>query len=386
MSATLPPDFTLLQVVPRLNGGGVERATLDMVVAVVRAGGRALVASYGGPMEAELVALGGQLVRLPVHARDPLSILANAGKLARVIRDEGVSLVHVRSRAPAFSAIRAARRAGVPVVATYHGIYSDRSSWKRWYNGVMTRGDLVIANSGFTRDHILGRHAVEPDRIVVVPEGIDTARFDPMAVSPGRIDALRAAWSLAPDDRRHVILCAARLTPWKGQLTAIEAFAARPRRENAVMILAGLGVSAAYADALRLRAEALGVGRTVKVVGQADDMPAALLVADLVLAPSREAESFGRTVVEAAAMGRPVVASDLGAHRETLRDGETGWLAPPRDAAAWTRAIDKALAASVTDRETMGRAARHRATALYSLETMISETFAIYRRLAATAK
>ncbi len=373
MPPTLPPGFTLLQVTPRLVGGGVERATLDMAGAVNRAGFRSIVASWGG---ADADELEGEFVRLPVHSRNPAVMLANVGRLAKLIQKEGVSLVHVRSRAPAFSAIAAARRAGVPVVATYHGIYSAASPLKRWYNGVMTRGDLVIANSDFTLEHILGQHPVAPERIVVVPEGIDTARFDPAAVSPERIAAVRAAWGLAPDDRRRVLLCAARLTAWKGQGTAIQAFAARARRENAVLVLAGREESATYAAALRALAAGLGVGNAVVFPGPVLDMPAALLAADVVLAPSTKAESFGRSAVEAAAMGRPVVASAIGAHLETVEDGVTGWLVPPGELAAWTRAIDAALSMPANP-----EASRDRAVSRYSLEAMVNSTFEVYRRL-----
>ena len=142
--ATLPPNFTLLQVVPRLDAGGVERTTVDISRAVVAAGGRSLVASEGGRLEDELAEGGGELIRLPVASKNPLTIWSNTGRLKRLIRAEGVSLVHVRSRAPAFSALRAARRAGVPSVSTYHGVYNARSDLKRWYNGVMTRADHVI--------------------------------------------------------------------------------------------------------------------------------------------------------------------------------------------------------------------------------------------------
>ncbi len=167
----LPAKFTLLQVTPALESGGVEALTVDMSSAAVRAGARSLVASRGGRMEAALAQGGGALIRLPVDSRNPLTMLANAVRLRRLIRDEAVSLVHVRSRAPAFSAIRAARRAGVPVVATYHGIYSAGSSAKRWYNGVMTRGDAVIANSAFTRDHIAAEHGLAPEKIDRHPRG-----------------------------------------------------------------------------------------------------------------------------------------------------------------------------------------------------------------------
>jgi glycosyltransferase involved in cell wall biosynthesis len=376
VSPTLPPGFTLLQVTPRLVGGGVERATLDMAAAVTEAGFRSIVATWDG---GDVDELDGEFVRLPVHSRNPVVMLANVRRLTRLIREERVSLVHVRSRAPAFSAIAAARRAGVPAVATYHGIYSAASPLKRWYNGVMTRGDLVIANSNFTRDHILDEHSVPPDLVVVVPEGIDTAWFDPAAVSVERIAAVRAAWGLAADDRRRVLLCAARLTAWKGQGTAIQAFAARARRENAVLILAGREESATYATALRALAAELGVAKSVVFVGPTLDMPAALLAADIVLAPSTKAESFGRVVVEAMAMGRPVVASAIGAHLGTVEDGVSGWLVPPDDPAAWTRAMDAALAMPAS-----AEASRDRAVSLYGLDAMVEGTFEVYRRLLET--
>ncbi len=370
MPPILPPGFTLLQVTPRLAGGGVERATLDMAEAVTATGYRSIIAAHGGGDAP------GEVVDLPVHSRNPATMVANVGRLARLIRQRGVSLVHVRSRAPAFSAIAAARRVGVPVVATYHGIYSAGSPLKRWYNSVMTRGDLVIANSNFTRDHILSEHRVAPERVVVVPEGIDTARFDPAAVSPERVAAIRAGWGLAPDDRRRVLLCAARLTAWKGQGLAIQAFAARVRRENAVLVLVGREDSATYATALRGLAAKSGVAGSVVFAGPTADMPAALLAADLVLAPSTRAESFGRAVVEAAAMGRPVVASAIGAHLETVEHAVTGWLVPPGDIAAWTRTIDAALASGFD-----GDVLRRRAIVRYSLDAMVDRTFEVYRRL-----
>ena len=195
-----------------------------------------------------------------------------------------------------------------------------------------------------------------------------------------RVAAVRRAWGLAHDDRRRIILCAARLTSWKGQGTAIEALARRSR-DNAILILAGLEDSETYADALRRLAVERGVADMVRLVGQIDDMPAALLTADIVLAPSLQAESFGRSVVEAAAMGRPVIASAIGAHLETVVDGETGWLAPPNDPAAWARTLDAALATPPDIIGDMGRRARDRAVSRFSLDAMVEATFAVYRRL-----
>jgi glycosyltransferase involved in cell wall biosynthesis len=371
----LPDRFTLLQVTPALDAGGVEQATLDMAGAVARLGRRSLVASRGGWLEARLAARGGELVRLPLHARDPVSLAANAARLAAVVIQEKVSLIHVRSRAPAFSALLAAWATRAPMVATYHGIYSARSGLKRWYNAVMTRGDAVIANSDFTRRHIVAEHGIDPDRIDLVPEGVDMDRFDPSAVSARRVAAMRASWGLAPDEARVVILLAARLTGWKGHKILAEAFQRLPNQDRAVLVITNAKDGSPLAMSLATACP------SARLTGDCTDMPAAFLAADLVAAPSTKAESFGRSVVEAGAMSRPVLASAVGAHTETIVPGETGWLAPPGDVAAWTAALDFALSTPSERRLSMGRAARERAVRLYSLTTMYARTFAIYRRV-----
>jgi glycosyltransferase involved in cell wall biosynthesis len=346
-----------------------------MAGAVARLGRRSLVASRGGRLEGALAERGGELIRLPVHARDPISIAANGARLTSVVRREKASLIHVRSRAPAFSAWLAARATGAPMVATYHGIYSARSGLKRWYNAIMTRGDAVIANSDFTRRHIVAEHGIDPDRIALVPEGVDIDRFDPDAVSPGRVAAIREAWGLAPDDGRTVILMAARLTGWKGHSILAEAFERLPNRDGAVLVMTNA------TDGSPLAMSLAAACPSARLVGECSDMPAAFLAAHLVAAPSTQAESFGRSVVEAGAMGRPVLASALGAHAETIAVGETGWLAAPGHIAAWTAALDTALSAPPERRAAMGEAARARATRLYSLPAMYAATFAVYRRV-----
>jgi glycosyltransferase involved in cell wall biosynthesis len=383
VGAPLPAGFVLLQITPRLEGGGVEAVTLDVSRAVAAAGGRSLVASQGGALEEQLAKGGGELIPLPVHAKDPLALATNAWRLERLIRRESVSLVHVRSRAPAFSALWAGRMARVPVIATYHGIYAARSALKRWYNGVMTRGDLVIANSAFTRRHILDQHSVDPARVAVAPEGIDTRRFDPTQVSRERVAAQRAAWGLSPEAKEPVILQAARLTGWKGQRLAIAALARMDRHQGAVLILAGKPESAREMESLQALAAQAGLADRVRLAGALTDMPAAYRAADLVIAPSTAPESFGRGVVEACAMGRLVLASPLGATGETILDGETGWLVEAGDPDAWTRAISAALDLMPQARGEIGARARARVERLYSLEAMEEAHFAIYRRMTA---
>lgn len=359
----------------------MERVTIDTARAVIAAGGRSLVASAGGRLERELAVAGGELARLPMHTRNPVVMVDNAMRLAQLIRDEGISLVHVRSRAPAFSAIRAARSVGIPVVATYHGIYQARLPLKRWYNAVMTRSDLTIANSIFTRDHIITEHGLKSDQIAVAPEGIDTEVFDPSGVSPERMAVVRAAWGLDASHQGPFLLLAARLTGWKGQEMMIEAMSRLTATPDAVLILAGKAEKAGEVAALRAEARRAGVGGRVRIVGAVDDMPAAYALADLVVAPSILPESFGRGVAEAGAMARPVIASPLGGPAETIVHDRTGWLVPAGDVGAWARAIDAALALGPDARVRIGRAARDRVTEHYSLRAMAAATFAVYRRV-----
>jgi glycosyltransferase involved in cell wall biosynthesis len=244
----------------------------------------------------------------------------------------------------------------------------------------MTRGDLTIANSLFTRDHVLAEHRLDPARLAVAPEGIDIGRFDPARVGPERIAAVREAWGLAADDRRPILLLAARLTGWKGQGVMIEAMARLAGAAGPWLILAGRPRGPQDAQALQAAASRAGVAGRVRLAGPVDDMPAALAAADVVVAPSTLPESFGRTVVEAAAMARPVIASPLGGPAETIVQGVTGWLAPAGDARAWAAAVDLALATPPGERVRMGAAARERAVRLYSLEAMTAATFAVYRR------
>jgi glycosyltransferase involved in cell wall biosynthesis len=380
----LPPDFTLLQVVPRLETGGAEQTTLDVAAAVRAAGRQVVVASMGGRMQSQLLASGAELERMTVHSKNPLVMLGNALRLAGLIRRRKVSLVHVRSRAPAFSAVLAARLTGAPVIATYHGVYNAKSGLKRWYNGVMTRGEVVIANSEFTRLHVIAQHQVDPEKVVAIPRGVDIARFDPAAVSAERKAALAAAWGLDADDRRVRILLAGRLTRWKGQALAIEAAAALKARGVTDFLMIFAGDSQGRAGYLAELEAAIGdkdLGDQVRIVGHCADMPTAYALCDLAIAPSLDPEAFGRTAVEPQVMGVPVIAADHGATRETVVPGETGWLVRPGDAEAWAEALQAAIALGPEGRALMGAAAADRSRRLYSVEAMCAATLKVYAQV-----
>lgn len=387
--STLPPHFTLLQVTPELETGGAEQTTVDIARAVAQAGGKALVASRGGRMAPALADAGGVMIEMPVHSKNPLRLFDNAIRLIGVIRGEGVSLVHARSRAPAFSALWAAKATGTPFVATYHGVYNASGRLKRWYNAVMTRGEVVIANSEYTRRHVIKEHGVEPDRVVAIPRGVDLARFNPAAVEPERIEALCSAWGVDPADTRLKVLLAGRLTRWKGQRLLIEAAAKLKKsgEDRFLILFAGDDQGrSGYRDELEQAVISGGLQAHVKLVGHCEDMPAAYLLADVAAAPSLDPEAFGRTAVEPQAMGRPVLAAAHGAATETVLDGKTGWLIAPGDPDAWAEALRTAINTTARKRAAMGAAARERACRLYSVEAMCEATLAVYARVLETRR
>jgi len=315
-----------------------------------------------------------------MDARDPASIAFNVAKLRRAIRLESVSMVHVRSRAPAFSAWAAARAERVPMVATYHGIYAARSPLKRWYNSIMTRGDLVLAGSRVVADHIASEHGLAADRIVLAQEGVDADAFDPDQVSPARVTAVRRSWGIEPGDTRQVLLLAGRLTALKGHELAIEALA-RLRRRDTLLVLAGRLGNPGYEGRLREAARTNGLADQVILPGPSTDMPAAYRAADFILAPSIAPESFGRTVAEAGASARPVIASHHGGPAEIVENAVTGWLVTPADPSAWASALSTALETGASVREQMGAAGRARVERSYSLERMCEATFDAYLRV-----
>jgi glycosyltransferase involved in cell wall biosynthesis len=272
----------------------------------------------------------------------------------------------------------AARRARLPFVTTYHGAYNEGFPGKRLYNSVMARGDRVIAISHFIADLIRARHGVEEARLRVIPRGVDPRRFDPGLVSTERLAALRTAWGLP--EGRPIIMLPARVTRWKGQMVLVEAMARLPG-DSLALLVGDAEERPAFRAELEARIESLGLQDRVRLVGHANDMPAALMLADVVIHASTDAEAFGRTVIEAQAMARPVIASDLGAPRETVAEGVTGWRTPPGDAAALADAISKTLSLPAEERAALGATARAAVLSGYTTAAMQGATIAVYREV-----
>jgi len=348
-----------------------------MTAAIVGAGGVAIVASAGGRLVGAIEAAGGRHITLPLASKNPLVMWRNAARLTSLIGAEGVDIVHARSRAPAWPARAAATRTGAHFVTTYHGAYGEGLPFKRRYNAVMASGERVIAISRYIAGLILARHSANAARIRVIPRGVDPALFDPATVSAARKARFAEMWRLRAG--APVVMLPGRLSPWKGQDVFIEALA-RLARGDALGVLVGGGKPASI-EALRRRAIAAGVEPRLVIAGDCDDMPAALALADVVVSPATEPEAFGRVVIEAQAMGLPVIAADHGGAVETIAEGATGWRVTPGDAAALAASIDRALALSVAERAALGAAARAAVLRDYTTAAMQRATLDVYDEL-----
>ncbi len=379
---------TILQIVPDLQSGGAERAAVDVAEALSRVGARCLVASRGGRMVSELQSKGGVWAPFPAATKNPFAMALNSVQLARIIRDEGVDIVHARSRAPAWVAYYAARQTGAKLVTTYHSAYGGASAIKLRYNAIMAAGDAVIAISEFAARRIRELHPEAASRIVVVPRGADLRAFSPAAVDQRRVERLRAAWGMAPYDR--VVLLPSRLSARKGHSVLIEA-AKRLIKEgfpDLRVVFVGDPHSESFRRAIETQIERAGLRGVVRHVGYCEDMPAAYLAAAVIVAPATEPEAFGRIAVEAQAMGAPAIISDIGAAPEivlappqTPRQLATGWRTPPGDPVALANAIAEALTMKASARDEMALRARKFVQERFSVEEMQRATLQVYERL-----
>jgi len=362
--------MNVLQILPDLNAGGVERTVLETAEVLITHGHGAHVLSNGGRLVPELEQMGGLHYTGTIGSKNILSVPWRIAGIRRLIAEQKIDIVHARSRAPAWPAMFAARAEKVPFVTTYHGIYNASSALKRGYNSVMAKGDIVIANSNFTREHIIREHGTDPHKIVVIPRGVDLAVFDPSRMSKAVGSARRAAWGVPADS--VLILLPGRLTRWKGQTVAIDALSNLPANTHLVLLGDPQGRDD-YVAELKAQAQVLNLAQRVHIPGHDTDVAAAYLAADIVICPSTDPEAFGRTAAEAQAMGKPVIAADHGGAVEVVQQGVTGWRTPPGDAKALAKAIVR-----VNDLTGLG-GARDRIAAQYSKTSMQSALLDIYK-------
>jgi glycosyltransferase involved in cell wall biosynthesis len=373
-------SVTILQVLPAMGaGGGVERGTVEIADAITAQGGRALVVSNGGDGVHEIKRAGAEHIRLPVHSKNPLVMYANIQRLADLMKAEGVDIIHARSRAPAWSAYFAAKRAGIPLVTTFHGTYTAGNALKRRYNSVMARGERVIAISRFIGGHLHKNYGAPANKIRIIHRGVNLDRFDPAKVSAERVTVWASDWRR--EDALPVVMLPGRLTRWKGQTMLIEALAKLGRRDIRCLLVGGDQGRAEYRRELENLVNNHGLGEIVRIVDHCDDMPAAYMLTDVVVSASTDPEAFGRILIEAQAMGRPVVASNHGGAQETVIEGETGWLFPPGDVDSLAALLDQVLNMSGEDRAVLSAKAIANARVNFSKQAMCDKTLDVYREI-----
>lgn len=378
MNKPLP---TVMQIIPSLFSGGAERGCVDVALALAQAGGKAIVASSGGGKWIKELEDGGvTFIPLPVKSKNPLNIIMNIWRIAALIQKHNVDIVHVRSRAPAWSAYFAAKKTGVKFMTTFHSTYNFKSGLKRFYNSIMTRGVVVIAISDFIRNHILENYDVSPDKIRLIHRWVDLEKFAEGTVTPERKAKLAADWELPAG--KKVILLPTRVARWKGHDTVVEAMHLLARNDVICVILdANLGRKG-FVDELLGKIKSYSLEKAVKFVKHCDDMPAAYSLVDVVISASKEPEAFGRVIVEAQIMGRPLVVTDIGAVKETVVAGKTAFVVPPGDAKAMADAIQRALSLSEKERLEMAKAAKEHVKANFDKKRMCEKTLQVYQEIA----
>lgn len=369
---------TILQVLPELISGGVERGTIEMAEAIVARGWRALVASAGGPMTEQLRRLGAEHITLPMASKNPWRIWHNAGHLEQIIKSHQVDIINARSRAPAWAAYMASKRTNTKLLTSFHGVYGHSSSLKRRYNEVMTYGEKVIAISHYIEEHLKSIYHVPQEKIRIVHRGADLRTFRRDRISGTAIMKLAQEWH-APEGV-PVILVPGRITRWKGQHVVLEALKQLPESQDFFCVLVGEDTKhpdyRAELEQTIAQSERL-IGR-VRLVGACNAMADAYAIADVVLVPSIEPEAFGRVPIEAQAMGKPVIATNHGGACETVIDGTTGWLVPPADAAALATYISFVLSLTAEQKEGLAQAAINHVWQHFSTEAMCAGEMAVY--------
>ena len=373
----------ILQILPELSSGGVERGTIEVAEALVQHGYRALVASSGGTMTEQLKRVGAEHITLPLQSKNPLTIWKNSQHLKEIITRHDVDIVHARSRAPAWSAYFAVKATNTPFVTTFHGVYGTQSWLKKRYNRVMTFGSPVIAVSHYVKKHVMAEYGLSDEQITVVHRGADTSRFRPDRVSGQRVMQILADWHL-PEEELHslpVILLPGRVTRWKGQHVLLKALGMLPHRNFFCLLVGAIDKHPAYVKELQKLIESENLAGHVRLTGASPHMLDIYSMADLVICPSTEPEAFGRVPVEAQAMGKPVIATNHGGACETVLPDETGWLAEPNDPQHLAQLIDMALMLPAERKAMMAERAIDHVHANFSTQAMCAHVLDIYDRV-----
>lgn len=375
----------VLQILPSLESGGVERGTIDIARALKNDGFTSLVASKGGVLVYQLREQGIEHITLPLHSKNPITIYRNIKRLVEVIKKYKIDIVHVRSRAPMWSAHYACKKTATKLVSTVHGTYSlkfwrwEKFSLKRIYNEIMLKADKVIVVSEFIKGYLAENYPIyRADKTITVNRGADLNYFNAKKVSMNRVIDLSKKWAL-PEDKK-LILMPARFTSWKGHEFLIDALA-KVRGEFFCAMVGSDHGHKKYRKKLEQKIVDAGLSGKVRIVGICKDMPAAYALSHFVVFPSVRPEAFGRISIEAQACQKIVIATNIGGARDTIINGKTGFLVEPFDVIEFAKLIDRALEMTKEEADEIGAGGRKNVEDNFSNDKMCKETLAVYREV-----
>jgi len=379
-------NLKVLQVIPKLGYGGAETGCYDIAHYLPENDCGSFIVTSGGELLKFIDKKKVKLIKLPVHSKNPLIIFINFLALIGIILINNISIVHARSRAPAWSCLLATKITGRKFVTTFHGTYNFNSKIKKFYNSVMVRADLIIAGSNFIFSHIKENYTKYLDtkkKLLVIFRGINVDYFDPTTKLYSDEKELLIKWQIEKD--KKIILLPGRLTGWKGQEVFLEAV-------NQVNI--ELGYEAFYAvilgsdqgrDSYKKKlirlTEQYRLINQVKFIDHCKDMALAYKVSDIVVSASIEPEAFGRVAVEAQSMERPIIASNIGGSNETVIDEKTGFLFESNNAKSLSRKILKVLSMDEASLKSIGKEARKNIIQKFNVEKMCFSTYSQYKKI-----
>lgn len=381
MTAKNYPPFTqqdvILQVVPELDSGGAEQSSIDIANALLDAGAKPFIWALGGRLLDKLKNKNEVHIDHNMKSKNPLIILKNAFALVSFIRKNKVTLIHARSRAPAWSAWIAAKITGIPYITTFHATYNYSNALKKFYNTVMVRSKTIIANSDFIKNHIVQHYHIPAEQVTVIHRGVHESYFDDQDKKADRVQHLHDKWNLRAQEK--VILVPARLTRWKGQESVVRALAGLKTENYKCIFLGGHQGREDYYHHLQNLAREHDVADHVFFENHCNDMPAAYELADVVISSSIEDEAFGRVIIEAQACGRPVIVTKMGAYRETSLENETGFWIEPNDPVQMAAKIDEILLMNEDQKEKLAVKAIAFVKEHYMTSHMCEKTLALYK-------
>ena len=371
-------QISLLQVLPHLNSGGMVSGAIEIANFLKKIGGKSIIVSSGGYREIEILKNNCISIHLPMDTKNPISMYRNKKKLINIIKKYNINIIHARSRAPAWSAYLAAKDCNVAFITTFHGTYGTENFLKKKYNSVMLKGDYVIAISKFIQEHIKIEYK-KSNFVFVVPRGINENFFSPNKVTAARI--ISAAKKIKTDEFKKTILMPARLTSWKGHEIAIRALDLLNDNNIKLIILGDAQNRLNYKNYLEKLVAQLGLDNKVLFLEQTRDLPAFMMLADLVISCSTKPEAFGRTILEAQAMGRPVLAFNHGGSVELINDNRNGILSKVFDIDEFAKNIKKSLLLTVRERKELSKESIKNVRKKYLTNMMCEKTIKLYLNL-----